>query len=66
MAKIKEGTGSVETLRMLALGPLWDGDLPSKRDRDLLVKNGLSAKHDGWNIITVKGVRYLVDLGIMD
>lgn len=41
-------------------GPLWDGDVPSKRQRDFLVSKGLAAKivvkgQDGYQAATYWG-----------
>lgn len=41
----------------------FDGDLISKPHRDFLVRNGLAAKADGFNIITQAGWRLLVSEG---
>ena len=41
-------------------GPLWDGDLPSKTERDALLDQGLAVRiivngEDGWQAATYKG-----------
>lgn len=41
-------------------GPLWDGDVPSKRGRDELISKGLAARivvagDDGYTAATYKG-----------
>ena len=41
-------------------GPLWDGDVPSKHGRDLLLEKGLAVKivvngEDGWQAATYLG-----------
>lgn len=43
-------------------GPLYDGDVPSKTERDWLVKNGLAAKviykgEDGYQALTYEGAK---------
>ncbi|GGG61113.1 hypothetical protein GCM10011378_41400 [Hymenobacter glacieicola] len=43
----------------------WDGDLISKSHRKWLAEAGLVVRHDGWNMITPKGVMYLLDLGLI-
>lgn len=54
----------IEQLRQLERCT-WDGNLISKTDRDELVKSGLSQRVQGWNLITTKGVEYLLDLGLL-
>ena len=54
-------TNNLDTLRALfKSGPLFDGDLPSKAERDWLVENGYCEKvvvkgEDGYNACTHKG-----------
>ena len=41
-------------------GPLWDGDVPSKSDRDALIGQGLAVRivhklEDGWTAATYAG-----------
>ena len=60
-----QGTGYIEQLKQLFNGVRWDGDLLSKHHRNELVKNGLAAKANGWNLITEKGVTYLEELGLI-
>lgn len=56
---------NIEQLIQIFEHSTWDGNLISKSSRDELVKSGLVAKaKDGWNIITKKGIEYLVNLGI--
>lgn len=47
-------------IALVEQGPLWDGDVPSKRGRDSLVQRGLAAKvivkgEDGWQAATYAG-----------
>ena len=60
-----QGAGYIEQLKQLFNGVRWDGDLLSKHHRNELVKNGLAAKANGWNLITEKGVTYLEELGLI-
>lgn len=54
---------SAETDTLIALvenGPLWDGDLPSKTGRNLLIERGYAAcvvvkGEDGWQAATYAG-----------
>lgn len=56
----------VEQLIQIFNGATWDGDLISKQDRDALVKAGLVSRADyGYNIITSKGVDYIVELNLV-
>jgi hypothetical protein len=55
-----------ETLKHLAKsGPVWDGNLISKTDRDELVKAGWVDRFGGWNFLTNRGVEAAVALGIL-
>ena len=55
-----------DQLMQIFKGCIWDGDLISKSDRDSLVNLGLVEKcTGGWNIITAKGITYLVELGFV-
>lgn len=42
---------------------VWDGDLISKSDRDILVEIGFVERSCGFQIITGKGISYLNDNG---
>ena len=44
---------------------VWDGDLISKSDRDILLKMGYVEYESGFQIITSKGIRYLIDNGFI-
>jgi hypothetical protein len=56
--------GILETL-LECLQITWDGDLISKTDRDELANKGLIVRCNGYNIISVKGIEYLEQLGII-
>ncbi len=43
----------------------WDGDLISKQDRTRLVKRGYAKEVEGWNLLTPKGLRVLLDMGLL-
>lgn len=55
----------IEACLMQLMQVTWDGDLISKSDRTWLVEAGLAVRHDGWNMITPKGVLYLLELGLI-
>lgn len=48
--------------QLFVQGPLWDGNLVSKSDRDELVAQGFAARDNGWNFLTKEGVREAVRL----
>ena len=39
-------------------GPVWDGDLISKHNRDVLVDSGYAGRVGEWNIITAIGLEH--------
>lgn len=51
----------IDTLiALVELGPLWDGDVPSKTGRDALITQGLAVRvvvegEDGWQAATYAG-----------
>lgn len=55
------GAGELDTLvALIERGPLWDGDVPSKRGRDALIEMGLAVRvvvggEDGWQAATYTG-----------
>jgi hypothetical protein len=55
----------IEACLMQLMQVTWDGDLISKSTRTWLVEAGLAARHNGWNMITPKGVLYLLELGLI-
>ena len=58
-------TSRLEQLIQLSKGVVWDGDLLSKYLRDELVGLGLAERINGWNLITAKGVQFLINSGIL-
>jgi len=54
-------SAEIETLvALVELGPLWDGDVPSKAGRDRLLSSGLAVRvvvngEDGWQAATYAG-----------
>ena len=46
-------------------GPVWDGDLLSKTCRYELEKAGYVERESGFTFLTAKGVRTLVELGLL-
>lgn len=54
----------IEQLKQLAT-VTWDGNLISKSNRDELVKSGLATRFNGWNWITLEGVRTLENIAIL-
>lgn len=45
-------------------GPTHDGNMVSKRDRDLAVDAGLVDRAEGWNWLTYSGVTLALELGM--
>lgn len=60
---LDEDGGALDTLiALVERGPLWDGDVPSKRGRDILIMRGLAAKvinngEDGYQAATYYGAQ---------
>jgi hypothetical protein len=50
-------------MQLFVNGPVWDGNLISKSDRDALVSVGLCDCWEGWNFLTVAGVKAAVSGG---
>lgn len=43
----------------------WDGDVASKHARGILMKRGFLTKVQGYTILTKKGLRTLIELGVL-
>ncbi len=60
-----EDTKCFDTLTCLFVnGPTYDGDIPSKTERDDLYDDGLIDRYDGWNWLSKDGVLKCIELGI--
>jgi hypothetical protein len=57
--------GRLDVLRQIVSGPVWDGHIISKTDRDELVGAGIATRSCGFNIITEKGIEYALNLGLL-
>lgn len=55
----------VNQLDQLCKGPVWDGNLISKTERDNLAKAKYVARAAGWNFLTANGVKLAIALGIL-
>lgn len=55
----------MEDFKQLLMGPVWDGDLVSKDERDRLKLAGLCDRGLGYNFITMKGIEVAVALGLL-
>ena len=54
-----------DSLRCLFFhGPTWDGNVPSKQDRDALCRVGLAEHRFGFAFLTSAGVEMCVNLGL--
>lgn len=59
-AIVLTGAESDTLIALVEKGPLWDGDVPSKRGRDALIDRGLAVRvvvkgEDGWQAATYAG-----------
>lgn len=55
----------IEQLQQLCM-VTWDGNLISKDFRNQLTNSGLAQRfEDGYNLITPKGLQYLIDLKLL-
>lgn len=52
--------------KLFMFGPRLDGDMPSKAGRSELVQLGHCARYNGWNWLTEQGVRYAVDVMLLE
>lgn len=52
----------LEVLLDFRFGPIWDGNLPSKSDRDWLVDYGYLERGSGFQWLTQKGIQILYEL----
>lgn len=50
-------------MQLFVNGPTWDGNLISKADRDELVNADLCDRWQGWNFLTLDGVKAAVSGG---
>lgn len=50
-------------MQLFVEGPTWDGNLISKSDRDALVDAGLCERWQGWNYLTLDGLKTAVSGG---
>jgi hypothetical protein len=56
-----------EVLRCLFLkGPTWDGNVPSKNGRDELVRLGYVERWNGWQWLTLAGIKFAVEVMLLD
>lgn len=56
-------TEDLDQLKQFVDGIIWDGHVISKSDRDELVKEGYVKRYEGFNFLTEKGVKFLIDKG---
>lgn len=54
----KTGILNTEVLAQLFVyGPVWDGNIICKSERDALFETGHIERYEGWNFLTEKGVK---------
>lgn len=58
-------TNILEQLLQFMRGPIWDGNLISKSNRDHLYKYKYIQRSSGYQFLTPKGVDTLVELGFL-
>ena len=61
----KRSSARYEAFEQIVKGPVWDGNLISKSERDTLQGHGLIDRGYGWNFLTAKGVEVAVALGFL-
>lgn len=54
---------AADQLLHFRFGPIWDGNLNSKSARDRLVDLGFLERQSGFQFLTAKGLKHLVDTG---
>lgn len=64
--QLQQLTAKIEQLRQLTAGPIWDGNLLSKTERDRLVAAGFVERVEGWNFLSAKGVEICVTLRLLN
>lgn len=56
-----------ETFAAIALrGYVWDGDVPSKQERNMLVRTLLVQRAHGFQFLTADGVKRAIELKLLD
>jgi hypothetical protein len=58
-------TCELRQLHQLMQHPVWDGDLIDKSARDHLEKAGLINRLNGWNFLSLEGIRTLLNMGYL-
>lgn len=56
----------LDSFTQILAGPVWDGNLISKSDRDSLHKAGYIARAHGWNFISEAGIEVAHNLGLLN
>lgn len=51
-----DATLAFDVFKQLVTGPIWDGNITSKRGRDILVDLNLAFRSDGYQSLTPDGV----------
>lgn len=59
-------TPELDQLQQFTSGPVWDGNLIGKAERDRLVGAGLVDRVAGWNFLSPKGVELCVALRLLN
>jgi len=65
MFAVELSGAAIDTMHCLFIhGPTMDGDLPSKSGRDELVTFGLATRHEGYQWLTMAGVKMALANGV--
>lgn len=59
-------TPALDQLSQFTGGPVWDGNLIGKHERDRLVEAGLVERASGWNFLSAKGVALCATLRLLN
>ena len=63
---MKDPKGRMEQLLQIARGPVWDGNLIDKTATQALTEREYILRVKGWNILSPKGLKVLLDFGLID
>ncbi len=55
----------IDQLMQLATGPIWDGNLISKNNRDDLVSCGYAMRTRGYTLLTKHGLNVLLNIHLI-
>jgi len=59
-------TPEIDQLLQFCRGPVWDGNVIGKTQRDRLIEHGLVERVNGWSFLTKEGVMLCVTLQLLN